>query len=555
MFKLFISICMVLSAIFGSSCASAAAGDVVIAEIQMGGTASGTTAEEYISIYNNSSSDIDVTNWCLQYAVYSKLDFTSATTIGCIISPNNSVRLMLPAQGYVVAMSHELTTKQPVGYMKDISFAGGILSGSSTGGTIRLIDASGMEIDKVGYGASAKPETSPALFTPNNVTNRSIQRLGTALKQDTDNNLLDFTQFPITIYQQSAVYEQAVITDQCPNTPQIDVNVPVGYMKDIDGNCYEDVCDNIGGLQKAVPAGYATAGFECEIVRLQLSELLPNVASTDTGKEYIELYNPTSTSVDTAGYSVQLGSKIVKLTSFMLSPLSYVAFSDAETGLTLLNTEATVTLLDPEAAALDSTSYVSPLDDHAWALIDGVWQYTDQPTRAAVNLPMTPAQSEGETTSDVVTAACPAGKYRNPLTGRCKNIEANELTPCAADQERNPETNRCRSIFASTAGLTSCKAGQERNPETNRCRNVASAASAALKPCPANQERNPETNRCRKVVSVPDMSAIKDQEAPQHATGSGWWIAALSVFGFGGYAAWEWRAEVLQAMRKVLAMK
>lgn len=543
MLKLFLSIALgffIIAAV--SEKVEAVSTGLVIYQVQTQGSSgqTGSSSTEYVALRNDSTTDIDITNWCISYA--SASDATQ-TTLKCFTPPDSATKIWMTAKSYASIATSEFTAAH-TGYVADGTFSAGI---AASAGHIKILDASKNIVDKLGWGTATSPETlAKNAHAPGKILQRG--------NVDTDNNSLDFTETLLMNIVGGGLYEETTPVDICPNTPELDLSVPIGYMKDIDGNCYEDVCDNIAGLQKVVPAGHAAVGFDCEIVKLQLSELLPNVAGTDIGKEYIELYNPTNISVDTAGYSVQVGTKTVRLPSAILSPLGYVAFSDTETGLTLLNTEATVTLLDPEAAVLDSTSYSSPLDDQSWARIGGVWQYTDQPTRAAANIAMSPTQSEGETTSDVVTAACPAGKYRNPLTGRCKNIETNEQTPCAADQERNPETNRCRSIFASTGGLTPCKAGQERNPETNRCRTVASAASAQLKPCPVNQERNPETNRCRKIVQTPQVSQIKDHDAPQKASGSGWWIAALSLFGFGGYAAWEWRWEVMQIIKRLASV-
>jgi Lamin Tail Domain len=544
MFKLFVSLAIVaITLILGGDRVEAVSQNVMIHQLQTQGAAgvTSTSSMEYVSLRNDAEDAIDITNWCI---VYGSASDVTQTNLKCFTPPNSGIKLYIIAKGYVSIATNEFVNIYP-GYVPDGVFSAGI---AASAGHIKVLDASKNIVDKIGWGNAASPETiAKSAHAPGKILQRGLD--------DTDNNASDFTEITLTEILWGGLYEETVPVDTCPNTPELDLIVPVGYMKDADGNCYEDVCDNLSGLQKIVPAGYVKLGYDCEIVQVQLSELLPNIASTDTGKEYIELYNPTPYAVDMAGYSLRLGAKTVQLPSVLLLPLSYIVFSDTETGLTLLNTEATLALLDPEAAVLDSTSYTSPLNDQAWALIGGVWQYTDQPTRAAANVPMSLSQSEGEIVSDTVSASCPAGKYRNPLTGRCKNIETNDVVSCAADQERNPETNRCRSIFAANATLTACKTGQERNPETNRCRSIASVASTTLKPCVAGQERNPETNRCRKIVATPQLSAVKDQDAPQQATGSGWWIAGLSMLGFGGYAAWEWRWEALRFMRKFLPMK
>lgn len=363
-FGLFLFV-FIQSVVFSPS-SFAANNNLVISEVQMGGPGSGTTAEEYISIYNNSDMPVDVTGWCLQYAIYNKTDFLTPTTIACLSSSNINTRLMAPQKASIVVASNEFIAKRTVGYHVDANFAGGFLSGSNTGGTIRLVNGT-VEVDKVGYGSSMNPETTPALFTPNNVDNRSIQRVGATIKQDTDNNSLDFTQFPIVTYQQGSVYEEIIQIDVCPNIPGMNTIPPIGYMQDTDGNCYEDVCDNVAVLQKVLPSGYYQDGIDCAVVQLKITELLPNASGSDTGKEFVEIYNPTSYSVDLGGYILQLGpnySNNFVLPSFLLSPGNYAVFSDTQTNMTMPNTSASVKLLTPDSQIVDETaSYSDPKDD------------------------------------------------------------------------------------------------------------------------------------------------------------------------------------------------
>ncbi len=561
MHKLFLGVGLFLfvfiNAILFSQNTYASSDNLVISEVQMGGSGTGTTAEEYVAVYNNSDEAVDVTNWCLQYAVYSKSDFLNPSIIGCLVSSNSNVRLILPGKSSAVLASNEFVNKRATGYHTDVNFVGGILSGSSTGGTLRIINKNGFEIDRVGYGSSINPEASPALFTPNNVDNRSIQRIGAITKQDTDNNSIDFTQFPITTYEQGSVYEEAIPVDVCPNTPVLDITVPVGYMKDTDGNCYEDICDNIAGLQKVLLNGYYRDGIDCKIIGLKLTELLPNVSGSDTGNEFIEIYNPTNYQVDLVGYLLQLGpsySKNFVLPSFVLAPNSFASLSDAQTTMTLPNTSASVKLLTPDGQTVDETAtYQDPKDDQSWALFDDSWQYTNQQTAAKINA-MSVVPGVGAEEGEGV-AACPEGKYRNPETNRCKTIETDAgPKPCAIDQIRNPETNRCRSIFSSDSGLAACKPGQTRNPETNRCRNNATLASA-LKPCAPNQERNIETNRCRKkTADAIAASEVKDIESTVAADKGGWFLAGTAGVGLVGYGVAEWRSEISSGLQKFKAL-
>ena len=203
-----------------------------------------------------------------------------------------------------------------------------------------------------------------------------------------------------------------------------------------------------------------------------------------------------------------------------------------------------------EVADAGSEKYI----DRSWALNGdiGTWQWA-LPNPTGENI-------FPEVVEPVVSVAaesvCPAGKYRNPETKRCRSIEdaVSELAACEEGKERNPATNRCRSVVTTaSAALMPCDVGQERNPTTNRCRSVL-AASQALTPCKDGYERNPVTNRCRKssvMASAIDVAA--DQAAIQKGGGSLLTSALLVTAGIGaiGYGVYEWRSEIWRGSRKL----
>ncbi|MCA9342726.1 hypothetical protein KC950_01785, partial [Candidatus Saccharibacteria bacterium] len=255
-------------------------------------------------------------------------------------------------------------------------------------------------------------------------------------------------------------------------------------------------------IQSDVPEGYENDGENCLPVKaeqtqecegLALSEILPNPEGADTGSEYIELYNSTGQTISLKGCSLKVGSTAKNLEG-EVKP-GYTAFY----GLVLPNAAG------GQVEFITSTTeevviYPANLDDNeAWALVDGAWQITNQPTPGEANKPSISLQGVA---NEAGLEPCPEGKYRNPATNRCKTIETDEgLKPCAPDQYRNPETNRCKKKADTVTALKPCDLGQYRNPETNRCRKISSDGSD-LKPCDEGEERNAETNRCRKVAGV-----------------------------------------------------
>lgn len=554
--------------------AASGSSSVVIEQMYPGAT--GTATQEFVELYNNATQPVDVTGWCVSYVSSSG---SSTTKLGCLSAPDNTTRLWVKAGGYVTFVSNEYKAAQSA--TADVSFTGGL---SPTAGHIKLFDSSNTEIDKLGWGAATSPETTAATAPANG---KSLQRKSTAGGyQDTDNNAADF-QAVTPVLHTSDVYEVVTIVDVCPNVVGVQVTMPGGYLADVNGNCQPDSCLNIDGLQVSVPdqydadvSGNCTPHDECEnvtgvqlaipsnmirsgindcvwnIAPLVLNEVLPNAVGSDTGNEFIEIYNPTNQTIDLSLYSVKIGVNSDKTYAFpigvTIAPGEYRSFSDSIMKFTLVNTSSRVLLTAVDGSTLgDSGIYDSPAEGESWAVINGSWQYTNRPTPGSENTAS--ASDEGTDQTDTTQAACPAGKYRNPLTNRCRTItaDASILAACDADQYRNPETGRCRKIEAA-ASLTPCKDGQYRSEETNRCRNIVTAS--AQKPCKDNQYRSEETNRCRTLpaATVPDAAFAVQPVKDTSASFIGWWalggVGLLAV----GYAIWEWRREIAVLWRRVI---
>ncbi|MDO8335923.1 MAG: lamin tail domain-containing protein [Candidatus Saccharibacteria bacterium] len=543
--KLFLGLGLFLFCVLISPSVFASSSGVVIKRFQAGGAPSGTSQQEFIEIYNDSSEDVDISNWCINHN-------DSSTNINCFIPPNTQTKLYITTKSSLLVVSPQFIAAYPA-VVYDFGYSAGFSTNiPGTNGTIKLTDNLSQTVDRLGWGNGL----GEGVAMPGNLTGGQIFER----TQDTNDNSADFVvKTPPAALPHGGIYEKVVPVDVCPNISGLNITVPTGYIKDTDGNCYEDICDNIAGLQKVILNGYYRDGIDCKIVELKISELLPNVSGSDTGKEFIEIYNPTSHQVDLSGYILQLGpsySKNYVLPSFALNPNSLVSLSDTVTKITLPNTSASVKLLTPDSQMVDETAaYQDPGDDQAWALFADSWRYTNQPTPEVVNQESIVVAGMGSGDSDEL-AACPEGKYRNPDTNRCRNIESDDagLKPCAIDQVRNAETNRCRSIFAADSGLTACKAGQTRNLETNRCRNATTAINT-LKACAANQERNPETNRCRKkAASAIAENNVKDIESEVRAEHGGWLLAGTAGVGLAGYGVAEWREEIALLGRKLASL-
>ncbi|HEX8762997.1 MAG TPA: lamin tail domain-containing protein [Candidatus Saccharimonadales bacterium] len=287
----------------------------------------------------------------------------------------------------------------------------------------------------------------------------------------------------------------------------------------------------------------------CELV---ISEILPNPAGADGAKEYIEVYNstPTAQSLDTCWVKIGAEEKLLALPDEMLESGAYRALYAADIEFTLPNsTGAEVWLIGGDNEM--SVRYTDGLaDDEAWAYVNEGWQKTPIPTPGAANRLPDPKHERIDEEPGVATSCAP-GKERNPETGRCRSIaRPQEPMPCKTGQQRSPETGRCRVANIASSRPIACRPGQERNSETGRCRHVL-AVAAVPKVCPQAHVRNPETGRCRKQTSGA-VTLAKVQDLPaDDSNSSQWLIAGVLSAGLIGYAAYEWRHDVLNACYKL----
>jgi len=517
-----------------------ATNSVVISQVQVDDRTS--AKNELIEIYNNSSTDMEVTNWCLHYASATSEDIGSK--LSCFLPDNDGIHIYLPAYSLALAVSNQLATATIPNLGSDLRFSATL---SDTAGHVRLIDNNSVELDKLGWGVTAvSPEGTGLALIPTEGKVFQRKSISPNTLQDTDVNGDDFELvLPRIKYNYGSIYEvqdlclnitgiQAILPDGysadvtgncistpidvCTNLDGLQTIIPKGYGFDIDGKCQVDLCQNIDGLQQILPDGMElddsgncalhdecsnlngiqsempdgydmSDDYKCmlDLLPLQISELLPNVIGSDEGKEFIEIYNSNDSDVDLANYVFYIGTNEDDFYNFPIEshvgPNQYMVFYNDEIKFTLLNTTSIVRLKSIDGTLIDETpAYSNPKDDLAWALIDDTWQYTNQPTSGSKNLPSLIKKVESEIVIETESS----------------------LKPCAANQYRSPETNRCRLIATSSTTesvLAPCKDGQYRSEETNRCRNIASDVSA-LTPCAEGQERNPETNRCRSITAV-----------------------------------------------------
>ncbi len=575
---------------------------IVISQVQLG---DGSSAKnEFVELYNNSSQDIEITNWCLYYQS-SGLDSNRSKMV-CFAPKAVGVHIFLPSHANLFIASNEFLINH-LDAGSDFAFS---VSLSGVAGYVKLFDSNDVEIDQVGWGVST-PENNLIGPVPNGKVLSRVA-LGELVLKDTDISSVDFIiDNPRVTYQYGATEDridiclnidgiqeiipngyqidklggcQSIPVDICPNIAGDQFVMPNGFGFDNDGNCQIDFCMNIVGIQETLPDNFDQVLFDCnehdECVNIKgyqhilpdnyyrselgicselalpliITEILPNVIGIDDGNEFIEIYNPNDVAVDLTDYLIYTGLNYDKFYSFpvglVIASKSYLTVSNDDIKFTLLNTSGRVRIAAISGQVIDdSDSYVNPIEGESWSLINGVWKYTNQVTRSAENIDYIAEEIEEVV---VELKPCAVGYYRSSETNRCRKIidTSTELAPCKDGQYRSEETGRCRNIVSDVVALVPCSEGEERNPATNRCRKIASVL-AATSDCPSGQTRNPETNRCKSIAikTVPSAS-YKPKVAAEYSSeiinASILSIIAIALV----YGVWEWHWEISRLIKK-----
>lgn len=512
LFAWILGVSMLLILVFSRQAAASQSG-VVIAQVMPNGT---TATQEYVSIYNTSDNDVDVTDWCIKYN-------GSSSKPGCMPAPDARTRLYLAAHTYTTFSTSDFISAHP-GFVPQArtAFTAGL---ADARGTLTITDQSGVVQDQFTWANK---------IAPGNLYQRVDNEQG--VLQDTDIDSIDFASvaFVLLAPEQLGLYEATQPADLCPNLPDTQDTIPEGHIQDDLGDCVE---------------------ITQETAVIDITEILPNPTSYDTGLEFVELYNPNDHQISIAGYRLELGPAYSKSYTFptqIISPGGYLVLTDSVLGFSLPNSNGSVRIINASGQLVSQTSsYGTAPEAETWALINDTWEFTAVPTPGGAN-ESTPVDQPIDSGNVASLQPCPAGKYRSPDTNRCRSIttSTNTLKPCATDEYRYAATNRCRKLATlSSSSLTPCKPGQVRNPDTNRCRNIT-ASTSVLSQCEEGYERNSDTNRCRKVVTGPTQFI---DESAQSRTPNNVLIGIVLIL-TAGYGVYEYRYDVANQYHKLRMM-
>ena len=245
-----------------------AAGDVVISQVYGGGGNSGATyTNDFVELHNRTSSPVSITGWSVQYASSTGTTWQK-TTLSGTIAPGG---FYLVQQAAGAGGTTPLPTPDATGSIAMSGTAGKVaLTTNDTliaGGTGCPSVVQGA-VDIVGYGSATNCSESAPTATLSNPTAALRNALGCT---DTDNNASDFT---------------------------------IGAPAPRNGASPAALCGPPPATHLVVSEVYGGGG---------------NSGATYTN-DFIELHNPTASSVSVAGWSVQYASSAG--TSWAVTPLT-----------------------------------------------------------------------------------------------------------------------------------------------------------------------------------------------------------------------------------------
>ncbi|MEX2145215.1 MAG: lamin tail domain-containing protein [Candidatus Spechtbacterales bacterium] len=165
-----------------------------------------------------------------------------------------------------------------------------------------------------------------------------------------------------------------------------------------------------------------------------ISEFIPNPEGNDSEEEWIELYNSGSKTVDISGWFLDNKEGGIQAFQFPngtnIMPQEYRVFSVKLTGLRLTNTGDSARILYPDNTVAHETSYVdNAKEGQSYALIGESWQWTDNPTPGTQNMAI--SEKEKNTKATKTKTDSPASP-QNSATGSAdesepKGVNTNEF--------------------------------------------------------------------------------------------------------------------------------
>jgi hypothetical protein len=327
---------------------------VLISQIQTAGV---STTDEFIELYNFSSSSVSLENWSLK-------KMTAGGTVSNIVSAFPATALLNPFSYYLIGHRDYLPVNSTV---VDTNYSNNTTILADNNSALLYNNGEVPQlVDRVDWGNVTPPTGQPS-SNPN--ANESLIRLpndATGNYIDTDNSNADFIILP-------SAPRNSTSPSRPTYTPPIDIPSST--------------------TTENTPTTTTTTTDQTDLWPfIKLNEIFPNPTS---GNEWVELYNTTSTAITLTGGSLcdnrtTSDCTIVSL-SGTIAPLSWLLIPLSSSRLN--NDGDSVLLKNPDDTIIDQVIYTAIAKDQAVARVtDGIdtdntadWEITTNPTPDALN--------------------------------------------------------------------------------------------------------------------------------------------------------------------------
>lgn len=387
----------------GNAIAAVPSGDLALIELKM-------TGPEMVVIENISAGTINLQNYLLEY-----FNKTSPTSFAVSTSVQALPNFSLGSHQSFLLTGDSSPTCGAAG-IANLS-----MSLSDSGGYIELVKV------------SPPDATGSITYTPQDHVNWTSGSGGADLVKVTtapaDSNTVWYRKLSDGTWQQAQIGSDCSLFTTATNvTPA----ATTSFIQWADGSAPPATIVQDGNNS----AGASIPAADIGLAAPQINELLPNPAepASDDEDEFIELYNSNDRSFDLSGFKLQVGTTTLHNYTFPvgtnLPAHSFVAFYSIDTNLSLSNNGSQARLLDPQDNVMSQSQlYGSAKESQTWALANGAWYWTTQPTPNAANVIRLPIASTTKTKKTIVAKTPSVGKVKSASTSNSLNSNPNDFQP------------------------------------------------------------------------------------------------------------------------------
>ena len=320
----------------------------------LGGSLGDTdTNREWIEIYNNSSSEIDLTSWKFN-------DGDDTTNHGFSVSPKlgGQGSIILPPNGYAVVAEHAITFLADHSGFSDTvidTAEMNLKNGSSTVTTLKIIAPDGTLGDEITYYNSWGA----------NGSGRTLEKNSQGQWQES--SIDGGTPGATNSLSQTANSTPPTADGQQPASanPQPETRNPSTDETELEYKKYSD--------------------------KIYINEFIPNPVGSDTDNEWIELINLDSEIIDLSDWQISDSATSTKPFTVpettLIQPNELLLFTRPQTKIALNNNGDAVKLFYPNADLAQEINYTD--SQEGWSVArekDEDYTWTSEPTPEAINV-------------------------------------------------------------------------------------------------------------------------------------------------------------------------